>query len=527
MEAKVDLNDPEVQADIQDQARNDIIDYYLEIDSDGNFLHPPVTDDELWEFIDVAYSVKIPRKVVTEGHRAPFEFVADLFFERTKNALAFANRNGGKTKDVSILNHLDMLFKKKCEIASAGAVLDQASKCYRYFKEYSDTKWFARFCVQFKEKTGKDFLLRSIQSMTEFGNKSTMEIITGSEKGLRSPHPNKARIDEVDLIPWDILQTGLSMAQSSDTVRGQNVFTSTRQLAKGSMQRMLETAAQKGIEVYEWDVWEIVEKCQRRCFNDPTHGTCPIYEYCKGKAHHCDGFYKIDDFIDKVRLLDRAKFETEWENKRPGSQKLVYWMFDINRHVLTPQKLSILAGVGCPQPTWSRVQAIDFGSSPGHPFVYLKVYMIPNVNAWLIGFEYVAEQKLLRDHANAIKSSPGYYPGELCYADWDAQDRLELAAHGIRTDAAVKDMIGIDLIGSLLQGYPPYFRPQLYVWHECTFTIGEFGSYQFPVRPDGKVDRTGLPEKVNDHTMDGVRYAIQSFKKKAASRYHMMQVPGL
>ena len=76
---------------------------YLELNEKGLFINPPSTDDELHEFIEIAYRVTIPRKVVEEGHRAPFDFVSDLFFERTRNALAFANRNGGKTFAVAIL----------------------------------------------------------------------------------------------------------------------------------------------------------------------------------------------------------------------------------------------------------------------------------------------------------------------------------------------------------------------------------------------------------------------------------------
>src|SRR5436190_1616397 len=521
--------------DLLAEIRKEILRFYLFVDKNGHLPNAPgmsvrhlhrkdaerirVENEELYEFITTAYHIKLPRKVITRGHRAPFDFVADLFFERVKNALGFANRNGGKTLDVALLNHLDSVFKDKCEVASAGAVLDQANKCYRYFQQFNDLDWFVEFCADYEKQTGKRFIEKSIQSWTEYANGSTVAVITGSEKGLRSPHPVKARIDEIDLMEWSTLQTGLSMAKSSSGHRGQNVFTSTRQRQNGPMQKLLDTAAQKGIDIYEWDIWEVVEKCPRRCVDDSEHGTCPIHTFCKGKAHHSDGFYHIDDFIDKVRILDRESFETEWLNKRPSRHKLVYWMFDNTKHVIGPRQLYEMTGHREVSRFWQKASAIDFGSAPGHPFVYLGGAQLPN-GAWLIFKEYVAEQKLLRDHATAIRSSMHWNGSEQIYSDWDAQDRLELAELGIRTRPAKKEVLtGIDYVGSLLKGFPPKEEPMLYVWEECDITIEEFGDYQWPTRPDGQPDRSGNTLKVNDHCVDSARYLLYSHKTGHRAKY--------
>lgn len=519
------------------EATEAIVLHYLQLDDEGNVISGPGTalkhlpknhpdrirleNDELHEFVTCAYGCNIPRKVITPGHRAPFDFIADLFFERVKNALGFANRSGGKTMGVAILNHLDMLFKPHCEIASAGAVLDQANKCYRYFTEFCESTWFKKHSANFEKVTKRPFLEKNIQSYTKFGNGAILEIITGTDKGLRGPHPNKARFDEIDIMEWPTLQTGLSMAISDDEhhIRGQNVFTSTRQKSHGSMQKLLDEAVTRGIEVYQWDIWEAVSKCKRRCVNDPIQGSCPIYTFCKGRAHHCDGFYAIDDFIDRVRLLDRIAFETEWENKRPSKEKLVYHMFDNSKHIMTPRRLQQLFGHQYPPRHWHRTSAIDFGSSPGHPFVYTKLCQLPN-NAWLVFFEHHAEQRLLRDHASAIKSSPYYSGSDYCFADWDAQDRLELREYGVGTKQAVKDVSpGIDYVSSLLAGFPPREEPMLYVWYECSLAIKEFGLYQWPVKSNGEIDRSGKPEKKNDNSMDTVRYALYSNKSRIGPGY--------
>lgn len=517
------------------QVKLELVKYYTFVDSEGNLPNRPgasvshldkkdpvrieTENRELDEFIQCAYDVRLPKKPITFGHTAPFFFVADLFFERVKNAIGFANRNGGKTLNVAILNHLDSTFKKACEVASAGAVLDQANKCYRYFTGFNEKPWFKDFCERFEKATGRKYLVKSIQSWTEYGNGSTIEVITGSEKGMRSPHPHKARIDEVDLMEWGVLQTGLSMARSTPEIRGQNVFTSTRQLKNGSMQRLLDSAESKGISVYEWNVWEVIEKCTRRCIDDPVHGSCPIFTYCKGKAHHCDGYYAIDDFIDKVRLIDREDFETEWENKRPAKHSLVYHMFDNSRHVMTPDRLLKMTGHSSPSRFWNRISGLDFGAAPGHPFVYAKLCQFPT-GEWMLFYEYVAEQRLLRDHASTIRNSPFYSSSEIIFADWDCQDRNELKALGVYTKQAKKDVLpGIDYVSSLLSGLPPKEEPLLYVWHECEFALMEFGTYHWPIRPDGKPDRTGNPSKEEDHVMDAVRYALYSNKTGSRPKY--------
>lgn len=528
---QVTPNAQKVKEDAARVVEEEIIDYYLEIDDEGKFLHPPSTDDELWEFVAYAFRVKVPRKAIEPHHKSPFSFIADLFFERVKNALGFANRNGGKTLNVAVLNMLDMLFKPGCEVASAGAVLDQASKCYRYFCSFQKYAWFTRFCENYKAKTKKDFISKCIQSWTKFATDSVMEILTGTEKGLRSPHPHKARLDEIDLMTWDLIQTGFSMARSSEvngvTIRGQNVFTSTRQYQHGVMQRLLDEADAKGIAVYEWNVWEILEKCNRRCINDPEYGSCPIYKFCKGKAHHCEGYYSIDDFIDKVRAIDRETLDVEWLNLRPSRHKLVYHRFDNTKHILNPDKLAQLTGFSYVHPTWYRIAGVDFGSSPGHPFVYLKVAEIPNGVGWLAFYEYVAEQRLMRDHAENIKRSPHFMGGEKIYADWNAQDRLELKSHGIRTKQAVKDVnMGINYINELLSGYLPSETPKLYIWHSCTNLIQEFGTYSWPSHA-GRVDRSGTPLKGNDHCLDALRYALYSDRSVPRFKYRFRNIPGV
>jgi hypothetical protein len=76
----------------------------------------PQTDEELHAWIKKNLGMDIPTTPVCEGHCSPFDFVADIYFERTSSALAMANRGGGKTENSAILHLLNSIFRPGCEI---------------------------------------------------------------------------------------------------------------------------------------------------------------------------------------------------------------------------------------------------------------------------------------------------------------------------------------------------------------------------------------------------------------------------
>jgi hypothetical protein len=504
------------------------------------FLEHGITNDGLlWWYIWEYLGFKIPRVRICKDHgpncgsRAPFEFISDLFFEKVRNAIGFANRTGGKTTNVAILNHLDMMFKDGCEVASAGAILEQAKKVYSYFLEFH------------REKMLRDLYAKEpTLNKTYYTNESLLEVITGSKRGLNSPHPQKARIDEVELMDWQILQEGLSMHKSSKKkdILAQLVLTSTRKYDTGTFQRLLEGAEEARREIYAWCIFEVLEKCYRDCDDDPVYGDCPLWEVCKGVARECDGFYSIDDVIDKYLSMDRETFDTQWLNKRPSREILVYGMeYDEDFHIIPPKP---------PGKNWLIVSAVDFGTSPGHPFVYSKYYadISELVSAiehmasepWEVGqakegilnralitfylfYEYRAYGKTMLDHADKIRASPHFEDGEIIFADPSAkQSRIDLEdLYNIPTfeaDNSVED--GIDAMRSHLRirDLDGSRRAHFYIFEDywdqtngrdLIGTHQEFKLYKYPRAEDGKVIKR-YPMKINDHGMDTGRYVIKT-----------------
>jgi len=518
--------------------------------------HPPlfellqkngIKDDEvLWWYIWEFLAFKIPRTPVCELHNpdhdkfdykhvAPFDYISDMFFERVRDSIAFANRTGGKTRNVAILNHLDMAFKEGCEVASAGSTLDQAAKVYRYFTGFHKHPLLAELLER-----------PSTKSMTVYKNDSIQEVVTGSVKGLNSPHPQKARIDEVELMEWDTLQEGLSMSVSKDNIKGQITFLSTRKYDTGTFNRLLVESAQTDTKIFCWCIWEVLEECKRQCQGDPEYGDCVILDKCNGMAHHCRGFYKLDDWIGKARILSRETLDTQWFNKRPSKDVLVYgedWKLEIHYRARGELEISPMVIV---------VSAIDFGASPGHDFVYQKAWvdysdlfraleeLEPGKELYyklrfFIFYEYRARKGTLAYHAMKIRESPEYREGEIIFADPSAkQSRIDLLeTHRIDTFAAVNAVEdGITRMREHLEVYRDYAdagkeKASYYIvegylniegqnenmddekGYKLIGTHEEFEKYKYAKQQDGKVVRK-IPVPINDHGLDCSRYIVHS-----------------
>lgn len=199
------------------------------------------TDKELKFFVEEFTPYRLPTSKVCPEHCSPVEFVADQFFERVRTSIGFANRGGGKTSGVATLNVLDAWFKPGVEIASAGAIMEQADRAYSYITD-----------MLFKEPLFTGGVVSSIRSETRFANGSIVRVIPGTYHGFNSPHPNKTRVDEIELMDWQVLQEGLQMSIERGGFSAQDTLTSTRKWQKGTMQRFLDTAEEKQIRVYSW-----------------------------------------------------------------------------------------------------------------------------------------------------------------------------------------------------------------------------------------------------------------------------------
>jgi hypothetical protein len=482
-----------------------------------NLLHTLVRDgihtkEELDFYIQEYLGYNIPKKRSCPNHISPFRFLYDAFFERIGNAFAYGSRGSGKTRIFSLLNHLDMLFKPGCTITSAGATLDQSHRCYDYFCEY------------YKNPMLKPLLVSNLMSYSEGANGSSLEVITGSLKGFNGPHPVKARIDELELIKWEILQEGLSMALSDGQYRPQTIMASTRKWAGGSVARILDEAVSRGVKVYNFCALEVLQTCQRECFGDKEHGDCFAYQYqskdgdyvplCYGAAHNSDGWMPIEDFLDKIALIDRDVILSQWLNRRASDSSLVYgsfWNPDV--HIINWERFKYLTGHDRPPPQWKRYAGLDLGSR----FAYVKAAIDPH-GTWYVYYEYYHDGntegvRLLKEHADIIRDSPdfGLETGTF-YDPSGLQESLELGSYGIPMTPADNDVtLGIGEVRRLLQRDSRTGRPNIYFLEDCEESLYEFELYAHPTGTDGFPSKDDVIKEY-DHVLDACRYMIFSPK---------------
>jgi hypothetical protein len=131
-------------------------------------------DDELAFFLDEFLGLNYPRVAACPHHVAPFQILSDLYFDRMRAMLIFASRASGKTLTFAVMNLLDGSFRPEgIDITNAAASRDQAVKCYRYFLGFHKDPLLASLLA--KEPT---------QSYSEYKTGSTVEVVTGSIKGL-------------------------------------------------------------------------------------------------------------------------------------------------------------------------------------------------------------------------------------------------------------------------------------------------------------------------------------------------------
>jgi len=305
----------------------------LEWDLTGAIEVPPQTRRELWQWTHTycrtptGARINIPKKRICKGHNAPMEFYGDAYFGHdingapVRNQFLHSNRNGGKTVLLGTLAFVSTYHRGRgahpLGIVNAAAIEDQAKKCLSYTSAlWNQPEFFAHI--------GKKGILKTGLFLP---NGSSLEIKTATFSGMNSEHVPWLHIDEWELWDWDVGQQGFSIPESQGPHWASTRIVSTQKFALGNMQKFKAEAAKKGFKSYKWCIWETIEPCvDRSC------SSCPIFQWpdniggelCGGRAKHAAGFYRIDDFIDKVLKLDRKTLKEEWLCTRPSRQGLVF-----------------------------------------------------------------------------------------------------------------------------------------------------------------------------------------------------------
>jgi hypothetical protein len=283
-----------------------------------------VDADELMDFIEAYWKLRVPRAQVCPEHTPPAEYILDSFFETVQNAVCWANRGGGKTLLGALSTWLDAVFKNHCATKILGGSQEQSKRMYEHLTGEGDG--WGMVTEDFRHVLRGEMLAHR----TVLNNQSNIQILTASSKSVRGAHPQKIKLDEVDEMDPNIYEAALLVPQTKRGIKASIQIYSTMHRAYGLMNKIITEAAQSGYKVYKWCICDVLEKCPewREC------ETCDLWEDCQGKARQADGFYSIEDAISKKRQVSHDTWLCEMLCFQPSQEGLIYKEFDMALHVV-------------------------------------------------------------------------------------------------------------------------------------------------------------------------------------------------
>lgn len=370
----------------------------------------PQTDDELHQWIKDNLGYDIPRTCVCHGHTSPFQFIADIYFERVTAAIAMANRGGSKTMSSAIIHMLNSLYKPGCESMTVGAIEAQALRAYENLAN------ILRIHGKVAQPEDHPDVHSHIKRRTDFKNGSWLEIVPGTIAAVNGPHPMKVHRDEIELMDLAVFQEASNMSMSKFVVRNgkqveikaQDWLTSTRKRAHGPMQGILDEiveAEKAGLKpaykLYVWCVFETARnvpncriakpdlpeeekcQCQKVLKGEWDDGSLRTFDtVCDGRLDRSQGFLSLSDIHKKFQEVDRDTWEAQQECSKPEVGGAVFKQFNEERFGIKwyeplPENGPIIMGV-------------DFGGTNPHA---INWYQILDHDMYVHGINQMREDK--------------------------------------------------------------------------------------------------------------------------------------
>jgi hypothetical protein len=207
------------------------------------FHLPITTEDELREFVRLAFGVVIPDTQVCPHHTTPWRAFADAYFAKYPVTIWKGSRGfGGKSFALSVLGVTEAITLK----ASSSILGGSGAQSLRVHDHMRDL-W--------GHPNAPKHLLKSAPSSEKteliWGNR--IVALMASQTSVRGPHPQRLRMDEIDEMDLAILEAAQGQPMEGPLkIPTQTVMSSTHQYSNGTMTEMLRRASDKGWPVYEW-----------------------------------------------------------------------------------------------------------------------------------------------------------------------------------------------------------------------------------------------------------------------------------
>lgn len=518
----------------------------------------PQTDDELHAWIKENLGINVPRVSVCDDHDSPFDFVADIYFERVDSAIATAARDSGKTLSSALLHLLNSIFKPGTESITVGAIWQQS------YRAYENLKLLLKKHGNVLVPEDHPDIIKVTKERTEFKNNSVVSILPGTIAAVNGPHSQKLHRDEVELMDAEVFKEANNISSSKQifdtagiekTIKAQDWITSTRKWAHGPMQNLIdeiEEAERKGFKPpykeYRWCSFEVAKKvpnCQvanpslteeKRCACDKVvkgvwddESPRRFSEVCRGRLARSDGYTRLEDLHKKFLENDRETWEAQRECSKPEVGGLIFPMFTKERYGIKfyepdPDQGDIYSstdfGGTNPHSThWYQVLDHDLyvyehhSDGRGQPTKLLKagtvvcfdeIYKAEIGNMELADMMILKEEGWKKKYPNfKIKRRFGDVAAKAAREDWKKHNPPLYITHFITREVkehikTCKDFLNEDLFAVDSK--------------RCYMFCNEAESWAYKKKKPGTQDDPEEPVKDFDHAMSDFRYAMENIK---------------
>ncbi len=331
-----------------------------------------------------------------------------------------------------------------------------------------------------------------------FRNGSAVEVLTQSATSVRGQHVQRLRCDEVELFDEDVFAAAKLTTLSRDNIAAGMELISTMHRPYGIMQREVAAAAERGVPVFKWCLWETIEPCRDRVCSQ-----CPLWGDCQGKAKRARGYLKIDDCISQMRRSSRSAWESEMLCVRPSLENVVFGEFDPAVHVKPVDYNSDLP----------LYRSLDFGYV--NPFVCLWIQVDQDGIVRVID-EYIRSRLTIDAHAREIKTrTPG---GEERVAATFC-DPAGAGLNDVSGTSAVRELRSLGIPtryrrSTILEGVEQIRRAirsgdgtsSLVISPRCPRLIEALQCYHYPDVAHASPGELPLKDGLYDHPIDALRY---------------------
>lgn len=242
------------------------------------------TEADLRDYLWSTWGIRIPDKQVCAAHVSPWHVFKTCYFAEHSMVVLKASRGlGGKSHLLAALATAEGSILK-ADVTVLGGSGGQSQRVL----EAMDQFWRAPNAPvdQLRQDVGG-----KTRKVFQTGNK--VEALTASQRSVRSPHPQRLRLDEIDEMDLGVFDAAMGQTLAKRGIRAQTLAASTHQYDDGTFSTIAKRAAEKG--------W-------------------PLFEYCYRETLQPHGWLAADEVARKRGEMTDDMWNTEVELQEPSSE---------------------------------------------------------------------------------------------------------------------------------------------------------------------------------------------------------------